>query len=739
MQNCPLSLWERVRVRAASVSRFMCNFENTSEKRVIPISPGYSFRSTILLGTAVVILVASVAYFPTLNNGFVCDDNFYIVQNKIVKNPDGLRLFWCAAKAMDYWPLSDSSFWIEWHMWDMNPPGYHATNLILHITASLLIWILLRNLSIPGAYLAALIFAVHPVNVESVAWISERKNLMAMLFFLLSILWYLKYIGLARLPSSFVLRPLSFHFWYWLSLTAFVCAMLGKGSVAFLPLLLLGIIWYLQSAGAVPASTSMKIETSRFVRREIIRTAPFFLVAAIFAALNVWSQFHNTVAVIRDAGFWERLMGAGCVVWFYLYKAVLPLNLAFMYPQLRIEAGNLLCWLPLLAALVVTAVLWRYRNSWSRPFLAAWGFFCLALTPVMGFRDTLFMQISLVSDHYQYIALIGAIALASAGFSAWTSHARPAARRTAIALACLAAAVLVLATWRQCTLYRDDFTLFTDTVKKNPDCWIAYYDLGIITARDGSPAKAMEYFRKALKGSPDYVAVNYDMGNAYLDMGMLREAAENYLLVLQKRPDHAAAHYNLAKILEKTGRTQKALDHYRLAIRYQPDFPEALYNLGNIYESSGQYQQAIECYDQALRLNPDAYDVHNNLGIALAQLGRYREAIEQYRQSLAIKSNFEGHYNLGLVLARTGRLPEAIEHYEQALLLSPDYCMAYVDLMSAYAETGQSSKAVATARIALEHAQFQGQTILAGQIEQWLISYRAKISNLPAARDLDNK
>jgi protein O-mannosyl-transferase len=718
-------------------------------RREIPFISASSFG--VLTAATLIGLIACIAYLPTLNNGFVCDDDHYIIYNKNVKNPDGLRLFWCANKAMDYWPLSDSTFWIEWRLWGMNPIGYHATNLILHLAEAMLIWILLRKLSIPGAFLAALIFAVHPVNVESVAWISQRKNMIALLFFLLSILWYLKSLKRARLPSSFILHPSSFHLWYWLSLAAFLCAMLGKGSAAVLPVLLLGIVWWLRptyyspDSGDCPDLLAEKMELSPalapscatkmgpvlFMRREIVRTAPFFLVTMIFSSLNVWSQFHNTIAVIRNAGFLERILGAGSVIWFYLYKAILPVNLAFMYPQLRIEAGNLLWWLPLAAALVVTVVLWRYRKTWGRPFLAAWGFFCVALTPVMGFRDTLFMQISLVADHYQHIAIIGFIALASAGLSAWILHTRAWARGAAIAAASLATILLVMATWRQCMLYRDNSTVFLDTLKKNPDCWIAQYDLGVISAREGSPAKAIEYFRKALNDCPDYFAINYDMGNAYLELGMVREAEENYLQVLQRRPDHPAAHYNLAKIMEQTGRTSNAIDHYQLAIRNQPNFPEPYYNLGNIFESTGQFQQAIQCFQQALRLKPDGYDIHNNLGIALAQIGRYQEAIEQYRQSLAINSNFETHYNLGLTLARTGRYKEAIEHFQQALKFSPDYCMAYVSLMSAYAESGQSDNAITTAQIALEHARFQGQTALAVQIEIWLKSYRDKTSNPP--------
>jgi tetratricopeptide (TPR) repeat protein len=715
----------------------MFKFKKPSEKHIVPIWSGYSFRSATPLGWAVgaalIVLIALIAYFPSLSNGFVADDDVLLTSNNIVKNSDGLRRFWCSVEAIDYWPVTNTTFWIEWRMWGMNSTGYHVSNLILHMAETLLIWIILRKLSIPGAFLAALIFAVHPVNVESVAWISQRKNLTAMLFFLLSILWYLKYVKhdprptsgrcpVAAKQSTAHCPPSTAHnlHWYWLSLAAFVLAMLGKGSAAVLPVLLLG---------AVAFFASRKMRLSPSIWKELIRTAPFFLIALVFSALNVWCQTRCPEESLRRADFFERLLGAGCVIWFYLYKAILPVNLAFIYPEWRIETGNLLWWLPLLAALLVTAVLWCYRNTWSRPFLAAWGFFCVALAPVMGFTDSFFMRVSLVADHYQHIAIIGVIALASAGFSAWSLHTRAGARRTAIAAAGLAAGVLVLATWRQCGLYRDNITIYRDTLEKNPACWMAQYNLGVVMARAGLPGESIEHFRQALQGYPEFVDANYNMGNAFLEMGMLREAAEHYLQVLQMRPEHSAAHYNLANIMLQTGRNQEAIEHYRQALRLNPDFPEAFYNLGNIYETAGQYQQAIEYYEQALRLKPNDFDIHNNLGIALAQKGRYQEAIIHYRQALAINPNFETHYNLGLTLARIGRLPEATEHYQHALRLSPEYCMAYVSLMSAYAETGQSSEAIATARKALELARFQGQTALAKQIEEWLKSYRAKLSN----------
>ncbi len=312
-----------------------------------------------------------------------------------------------------------------------------------------MIWIILRKLSIPGGFLAAIIFALHPVNVESVAWISQRKDMLAVLFFLLSILWYLKSLAgspgsrtwaalsqeverksrnLATTSPDFVppvqepvLPILHSPLWYWLSFLAFVLAMLSKGSVAILPVFLLGIVWWLRP----------------LTRQDLLRIVPFFAVAAALTVVNVWFQRHGSEVIIRSADFAQRLLGAGGVVWFYLYKALLPLNLLFIYPQWHIEPGNPLWWLPLSAVLLVTAILWQYRKTWSRPALIAWVFFCVALAPAMGFTDVFFMRYSLVADHYQHIALIPVIALLAAGFSLWRRSLQGRAHRMATEAAAL--------------------------------------------------------------------------------------------------------------------------------------------------------------------------------------------------------------------------------------------------------------------------------------------------------------
>jgi protein O-mannosyl-transferase len=682
----------------------------------------------ILAGVVIIVVAAILAYLPSINGGFILDDDLLVTNNQFIQTSDGLYRFWCSSEPVDFWPATSTTFWIEWRLWGMNSAGYHVTNLILHIIEALLIWIILRKLSIPGAFLAAMIFTVHPVNVESVAWIAQRKNMMALLLFLLSILWYMKSFDLAPRPtfgrcpvatkqSTAHSPPSTVHscIWYWLSFSAFALAILSKGSVIVLPVLVLGIIWWLRP----------------LTRQDLVRTAPFFLVAGVLTVVNMWFQSHASNEVIRTAGFVERLLGAGSVVWFYLYKAFLPLNIAFVYPQWRIEAGNPLWWLPMLALLVVTAVLWRYRASWSRPLLFAWGYFCAALVPVMGFADVGFMKYSLVADHYQHIAIISAIALASAGWSEWHYLSRNAAH-WATAIAVVTVGTLTFLTYQQNELYRDAITLYRDTLEKNPECWIAQNNLGVALFHTGQVQTPIELYEKAIQLNPDFTPAYNNLGLALHRAGRYQEAINLYEQALLFRPNYAEAHNNLGITLYKDDRLPEAIEHYLEALRLKPDFADAHSNLAVALAQGGRFQEAIVQYRQALQIKPDDPEYFYNLGNALVKTDQLKEGINQYEQALRFNPDSPRvHSNMGGALIKLGRPQEAIEHLRKALQLMPEDAGAWNNLAIAYARSRQSSEAVAAAQKALELARSQGQTALAGQIENWLNSYRTHHSENP--------
>jgi tetratricopeptide (TPR) repeat protein len=554
-------------------------------------SPTLASNRSVQAGAVVLAVVTVVAYVPSLHGGFILDDDILLTANRLVKAPDGLYRMWLTTDPIDYWPVFNSVFWLQWRLWGMWSTGYHVTNLLLHIGAAFLMWAILRRLSIPGAFLAALLFAVHPVNVESVAWIAQCKSVLALVFYLLSILLYLwAESGAPRCRGGR---------WYWWSLVAFVLGMLSKGSVAILPLVLLGVIGWLR-----PLS-----------RGDLVRTAPFFLVAVVLVLVNVWFQKHGTPTQFRAAGATERLLGAAAAVWFYLSKALLPIDLTFIYPRWHIQVTEVTWWLPLLAAMAVTAVLWWCRSSWGRPLLFAWGYFGVALVPVLGFTDVAFMEHSLVADHYQHVALIGVLAPVAAGWATWQ---RRAGGRLPLAAAVAAVGVLALLTWRQSGLYTDAMTLYQATLRENPDSWLAHGNLGGVLSEAGRLPEAIAHYQQALRLHPDF-------------------------------PD---AHNNLCSALRDSGQLAQAIQHCREALRLRPNFPESHNNLGNALRDSGQLAEAIEEYRQALQLRPDYPAAHNNLGTALAQAGRLQEGIAHLQQAVRLQPDYaDAQYNLRVALA----------------------------------------------------------------------------------------
>jgi len=571
-----------------------------------------------LLLAALLAAVGVGAYLPIAHAGFVWDDDSFLTGNALIRASDGLRRFWLTTQPNDYWPVTSSTLWLEWRLWGMHAAGYHLTNLTLHIGEGLLLWAVLRRLRVPGAYLAALLFTVHPVNVESVAWIAQRKNLMAMLFSLLSVLWFA-----AGTKAASETAPVSesrlFNRWLCLSLGAFVLAMLSKGSVATLPAVLALLLWW----------------RGRLVGREWLRLVPFLLVAVLLAAVNVWFQRHGALSTIRSASSAERFLGAGAVVWFYLYKAIWPVSLVFIYPAWQIHAADPLWWIPLIAAVTVTAFLWRHRNDWGRPLLVAWDYFVLTLIPVLGFTDVYFMKYSLVADHYQHLALIGVVALAGAGWARWEHRVGGLWPRAAAAGLVICFAAL---TFRQCGHYADLETLYRSILEKNPSSWIAHNNLGILLQNRGHTDEAIGHYREALRLKPDYAEAHIDLGNALLQLGKPEEAVMHFDAALAVDSDYAReAHLNLGHAWFQTGNQTEAVAEYRAALKIDPEYSEAHFSLGNAFYSLGHFEAAVTEFRAALKTAPEDADALNNLGSALVRAGRPREAIPEYERALRLR------------------------------------------------------------------------------------------------------
>ncbi len=663
---------------------------------------------------AILVALALLAYLPLWHAGFVWDDDTMLTGNRLIGAGDGLRQFWFTRNAQDYWPVTSTTLWLEWRLWGLNPLGYHLTNLALHLAEVFLLWSVLQRLRIPGAWLAALLFAVHPMNVESVTWIAQRKNLMALLFALLTVRWFIGAVfaetsaapsavvpqsGAKADPPSKASAPAFSNCWYWLSLLAFTLAMLSKGSVAPLPLVLAGMIAWRRR----PTSS------------DLLRLLPFFAVAGVLAVVDVWFQRHGTHEIIRSAGFLERLLGAGGVIWFYLFKALWPARLMFVYPQWHIRTGDLLWWLPLLGALGLTVLLYRLaRRDRLRPpdgsgsaagrgraTLFAWGYFCVSLVPVLGFTDVYFMKFSLVADHYAHLALIGVVAWVAFVADGLQRRAGAAARLGLTVLIAAAIGSLTTLTWRQNRMYRDSLVLYRTILQQNPECWMAHNNLAIALAKQpGGLPEAVAHYEEAARINPHEAYVQNDLAQALAQLpGRLPEALDHYEQALRINPDYAEAHNNLAVTLGKIpGRLPEALDHYEQALRINPDFAQAHTNLAfELEKLPGRLPEAVAHYEQAARVTPNDANVQNDLAVALAKLpGRLPDAVAHFELALRLNpGDADLHYNLANQLMKLpGRLPDAIAQYGEALRIRPDFTAAHYNAAMAEAKSGRYEEAV---------------------------------------------
>ncbi len=627
---------------------------------------------------AILLVVLTVlAYLPAMHGGFIWDDDALITENRMIKADDGLRQIWLTAKAPD-WRLTSSACWLEWRLWGNHPTGYHVVNVLLHAINAVLVWVILRRLKVPGAWLAGCVFALHPVNVGTVAWISEQKNTLSMLFYAIAILLYLRF------------EETGDWRWYSFSLGVFLLALLSKTAVVMLPVVLLGCIWWMRG---------------RVRREDLLRSLPFFVLSLVMGLVTIWYQHPRAVAgqAIRTEGFFTRLAVAGLTPWFYLYKTLLPINLTVVYPKWGIDASSWISFMPGILLVGCLTLFWWRRKSWGRPLFFGLGCFVATLFPVSGFFHQTFHEHSFVADHLLYHSIASVIALAVA---AGVVICRRLGQRGRPVGAVAGAAVLMVlgaATWERALVYAADETLWRDTLTKNPKAWVAQLNLGNAVWRAGRIQDAMQHYEQALAIKPDYIEAHLDLGAALIKLGRPEDAIRHYEQALKIDPDSAEAHRNLGIGLEQMGRVQEAIGHYEEALRIDSNSADAHYNLGVALEKAGRETEAIEHYQQALRSYPDYVEAYINLGSAFLRMGKVPEAVAEYEQALRINPNdAEAHSDLGAILQRMGKLSEAVAQYEQALRSKPDYVEAHFNLGLALEKLGRTTEAIAHYQQALK-------------------------------------
>jgi len=568
-------------------------------------------------GAAVIFLLTVVVYWPALQGGFIWDDESLVIQNPMIRAGNGLYRLWCTTEPVDYWPLTSSIWWLEWRLWGSDPFGYHALNVLVHATNAVLIWMVLRRLAVPGAWLAAVIFAIHPVNVATTAWISELKNILSMLFFASSILLYLKFD-----------RENQWR-WYGLSLAFFLLALLSKAAVVALPVVLLLCLWWVHGR-------------SRW--RDWLASAPFFLSSLILGLVTVWFQFHRAMQghLTRTEGFLSRLATAGCVPWFYIGKALLPFPLTVIYPRWHVSHWQWFTFLPAAALIAGLAVLWWKRATWwGRAGFFGMAYFIAMLFPVMGFFQQGFFDYSLVADHWQYYSIVGVIALAVAGGVTICRRVKNGQLRGEVAASAIVI-VLGAMTFQRCQVYASDETLWQDNFAKNPRSWFVCTRVGENEAAAGKFEAAIPYYQRALRLDPSNTDTYVSLGVALQHLGRMEEAAQQYTEALRLKPGLPQARNDLGVVLAQQGRLEAAIEQFTLTVRIRPEYAEAHYNMAMTLMQEGRTNEAVPHLEAAIRIDPGYAEAHYGLGIALERRGQTEKAIAEYERALSLQPDLAG-------------------------------------------------------------------------------------------------
>jgi protein O-mannosyl-transferase len=606
----------------------------------------------------------------------------YVVENDALEGLAGLKRIWLDPGASpQYYPVVFTTFWLERQAFGVNASASHAVNLCLHIVNALLVWWLLRRLGVGAAFVAALVFAVHPVHVESVAWITERKNVLSGMFALSSMLVYWSY----AFPRSGMPQP-SRAARYAVSLAFFGLALLSKSVTATIPVVLGLLTWWKTGSTGWP---------------RIRPLLPMLVAGAAMGAVTAWLEVHHVGAMGDDWSLTPagRVLLAGRVVWFYAGKLAWPHPLMFVYPRWSIDPSSVAHFFFPLAVLLVVAILWAMRSRVGRAPFVAVVVFVASLFPVLGFLNVYPMRFSYVADHFQYLASISLIALGVGAAARALPRNRSVVR---IGVSVLIVAALAGVVRVEVRKYRDAGALWEDTLAKNQASWLAHVNLGNLRLQQERTADARASFEAALRARPGLAVAHNGLGIALFREGSLDEAIEQHRKAIEADHEYAEAHNNLGLGLMAQDRPLEATEHFRKATEINVGYGRAHYNLASAYSQAGLTAEAERHYREALRLEPLLAMAHYRLGLLLLADGRTLEAAEPLRSAFALRPNYDaGHFEVGNVALARGDANAAAASYREALRINPENAAAHCNLGVALMQQGDLDGAVASLRRAL--------------------------------------
>ena len=579
--------------------------------------------NSFLLRAAVIVLAGLWVYSPAYHGDWLWDDDQLLTQNLSVQHrvsPDpsvppnslqSLAKLWFNPDGADYFPLSYTALWAQWPFFGLRSTGYHVTTILLHIAGSLLLWALLAKMRIPGAWLSGLVFAIHPVCVESVAWVSETKNTLSLPLFLISAICW---VGQDDEADTAKRQRL-----YGISIVFFLLAMFAKTSIVAFPVVTLLYAWW--KRGTV-------------TMRDLIVAAPLFVVSIVLGLVTMSYQWGRAIGqekiIVGDllsvGGFLSRTAIAGMAILHYLASIVWPVNLLPIYPRWEVDPPK--AWMFLAWPLIIGGAWWMWKNRdavslphWGRHALFAFGFFLLMVAPVLGFVTISYMRITWVADHFIYLPMISIIALLCAGVIRLFGQAQEESKPTFLAGGALLLAALTLLSFRDAVNWMDEDHMWEHTLKHNFDAWQAHNRLGAKKFARGDVDGAHFHFQNSTRLRPD-------LGETHNNLGTTLSARAN---ILGQRGDQAGANREMAAAIEQFGE----------ACRVTPHVPAIKVNLANALAAAGRFGEAGDNYRDLLEREPNNPALINNYGVTLYKMGKKEEAIVQFRRALEIAPNLK--------------------------------------------------------------------------------------------------
>ncbi len=647
------------------------------------------------------LVVATLATYGDLRtHQFInYDDGLYVTDNPTVQGGltlPGLIGAFTSTCAGLWHPLTMLSHMLDCQLFGLHPGGHHLTSLLFHIANTLLLFLWLQRTTgaLGPSFLVAALFALHPLHVESVAWVAERKDVLSTFFWLLTMwayVWYVESPGFRR---------------YWLILVCFILGLMAKPMLVTLPLVLLLLDywplhrWTLNRAATVspskkgPSRVSRDRKTPQGVSAQRLawEKAPLFALAALCSMVTFFAEKEGgAVTSLQDLALTSRLANAMVAYVSYLGQMFWPAHLAVLYPLPR---HNPPIWQATAAGLALAVLtLLALRQARRHPYLlVGWLWYLGTLLPVIGLVQ---VGVQTMADRYTYVPCIGLFIIVAYGMADLGARWRVPRLLLPVGAGVVLAA-LMICTWVQVSYWRDSISLYGHTLKVTRSNPLIQSNMGVVLAAQGKMDQAMAHYAEALRLKPDLAKTHNNLGLALAAQGKMDQARAQYAEALRLKPDYAEAHNNLGLALAAQGEMDQAVAHYAEALRLNPDLAETHNNLGVALAAQGKMDQAVAQYAEALRLKPDLAGAHNNLGLALAAQGQMDQAMAHYAEALRLKPDYaEAHNNLGLALAAQGQMDQAVAHYAEALRLKPDYAEAHNNLGLALAAQGQLDQAVA--------------------------------------------